>query len=147
MSLATVLPKLGMVIAGAAGISHVYVLGNTDETAIPDAVNDFPAVLLWPGESIQIVQMNGIQQHRWTAVAQILVSSGDTPSRGAIALPLLDALLAQANLNVILGGVATVVTVESWKFGRLAYGGGDYLGFDVQIEVIEELEVTFEGGS
>ncbi len=145
--MALVFPQLRAVIAGATGIKRVYCAGETGQYALPDAINETPAALIYPANLVDHQQIpSAVQKHRYTVHLQILGGSGaDIESRSITALPFIDNVLAALAAHVQLNGTCTSCRLLSWRFGTLVYGWTEFLGYDCEIEVEENLTTSFVG--
>lgn len=147
MTMATVFPQLRAVIANATGIVRTFAVGETGQYAIPDAINEYPAALLLPGNMVEHLQIpSGLQKHTYTVTLQILASPvSDIEARAIAALPFIDNVLAALAAHVQLNGTVTNSRLTKWDFGELSYGGTNYMGYDAEITVEENLAVNFVG--
>jgi hypothetical protein len=142
----TQIGRIRDLIAEIPGINEVYAASDVGEDAIPDSLQNFPAVIIYPGPDTGdgYVLNNSWQEHTYEVAVQIFESGGE---RASSVLPYVDAIIEKFRQNVTLGARATYCVFSRQSgFATLAYGGMDYLGYEITLEVNEQGATTPETG-
>ena len=131
-------------IATITSISSVYSAGDTDTGAIPEALNDLPAAIIYPGPDTEPYELvNGWHTHTYEVAVQLFEQGVDTGERAASLAPMVDRIIEAMALGVKLGGSVTYCLFRrSSGFVTLEYGGVEYLGYEVTLEVKESALVS-----
>lgn len=148
LSQTTVLTSIRSLIASTSGIQRAYSAGNADEHALPDALNEFPAVIVIPGPTIEYLLRSG--QHRHTYEVKVLVFARQGGSLGQTAVqaaPLVDAIIEQFTGNVGGSWANSCVYRRSTGLASLEYAEIDYLGWELTLEVSEQASATTAKGA
>lgn len=143
LSTATVIGQIRTLVATVSGIKRVFAASETGDNAIPVAINELPAALIFPGATVVYHLESGGHRHTYDVKVQVVESGPDIGQRAATVLPFVDAIIELFAINVSLGARANscVFKVSSGLTG-LEYGGIFYTGYDITLEVSEQENVT-----
>lgn len=132
--------RIREVIASVADFERVYAQSADDQHALPDAVNEFPAVLVMSGQTREHIVTQ--PQERLTYEVRVLVLSNERSDFGASAaklLPLNVAIRRAFLENVTLGGRVNSVRIErDTGFTGIEWGGIEYVGNELTMVVSEQ---------
>lgn len=135
-----VMNRIREVIASVADFERVYAQSSNDEHALPDAVSEFPAVLIMAGP----VDRHGITQpqERIDYKVRVLMLSNEMGDIGASAwklLPLSVAIRRAFLSNITLGGLANPCKPDvDTGLVSLNWNGVDYVGNELTLLVSEQ---------
>lgn len=147
LDMAGVLDKIRALIATVSGINEVYVASDEDNYAIPDTLENFPAIIIYPGPDTGdgYVLSNGYEDHEYVVSVQVF-ETGE--SRVSNVLPVVQQIIALFSGNVSLGGRVDYCLYDSQSgMSTLTYGGLEYAGYDITLHVRESGPVTPAVGS
>src|SRR3990167_3792956 len=103
LSTSTVIAQIRDLVATVSGINRVYAASETDENAIPPALNELPCAMVFYDTLIAYLLSAGQHRHTYQVRVDIFVSGGDIGARVVAALPMVDRTLELFALNVTLG--------------------------------------------
>jgi len=137
LSMTTVIAQVRDLVATVSGINRVYAASETDDNAIPPAINEFPAAMVIPGASQAFITTTG--RHTYEVKIQIFESGMEIGQRAATVLPFVDALIALFVENTTLGNRCNSCVFQSASgLIGLTYGGVEYTGYEIGLEVSEQ---------
>lgn len=151
LSQTTVIERLRVLAATVTGIEAAYA-PTAVEAAIggipPSAAFTFPCAIVLPGPSSQYLIGNGRHRHTYRVRVLILVAGVDVVENAYVAAPMPDRFIEVMTGNVTAGGRAnSVVFVESSGMAGVSWGGLEYLGYELTLEVSETAAATPAAGS
>ncbi len=132
----TVLQTIRDKIAAVTGVSSVYDAGDVNTESIPMALADLPAVLVYPGADITYDLVNGIHTHTYDVSVQVFESGMDAGER------IIEAFVATVKLGGAVASVVYCLYRRSSGFATLEYGGREYIGYEITLEVMEQAQVV-----
>ena len=122
-------------LATIASLNHVYA---PDE--LPGAINEFPCVLIMPGETTYRVTFGGESDYLFRII--VLLTSQDQPSALSNILDYLeesgtDSIKAAIEGDPTLGGVADDSTItRNLGLGATTWAGHTYLSTEFELKVL-----------
>lgn len=148
LSQATVLAQIRDLVAAVTGMVRVYAAGETDENAIPAALNELPCAMVIPGPTVQYILMMGQHRHTYDVKIQVFEGGGDIGSRVNTVLPFVDAIIEKFAVNVTLGNRANSCLFKAnGGLVGLEYGVVTYTGYEITLEVSEQATAAPATGS
>jgi hypothetical protein len=131
------------------GVKRVYSAGASGREGIPAALNELPAILVFPGRTRRYeARSQAHHRHEYEVVVQVLQAGGDMATRLATVLPMVDRIIERFTSHVTLGD-----SVNFCRFDRseglqdLEYAGVTYSGYQIFLLVGEQENTSFSGGS
>lgn len=124
-------------VQSAVGITRVYHAAGVGAQAIPPAVAEFPAVLVYPETSDPVTAYAG--QLRTTPIyIDVLTGRWDVGLNVATALQAMEAIIERLHADVVLSPSARWVSYTvSWTL-PIDWGGIIYVGGRIVLDVIED---------
>ena len=149
LSTSTVIAQIRDLVATVSGINRVYAVSETDENAIPPALNELPCAMVFYDTLIAYLLSAGQHRHTYQVRVDIFVSGGDIGARVVAALPMVDRTLELFALNVTLGNRCNSCRVMSAVFTGFEYppGGPTYTGYRIIVEISEQASAAPATGS
>ncbi len=148
LSTATVIGQIRDLVAEVTDMERVYAASETDVNAIPPAINEYPAALVYPGATDVYMIGQGAHRHTYDVNIQVLQGGADVGTRAATVLPFVDRIIEKFAVNVTLGNRAnSCVFSRSSGFSTLEYAGIAYLGYEITLSVSEQASASPAGGS
>jgi len=132
------------------GFERVYCEASEDENALPDAMSQFPAAIVYMGNSSEYLLT--APRHRHTYQVEVWIFPGESGARNAaLGLGLLMDVFDLFAVNVTLGGTVTYCVLESTQpqEGPVSEFYGRDLSYTVRkvlLRVSEAANVTAAGG-
>lgn len=145
LSMNDTIAKIRDLVATVTGMEHVYAASESNENSIPDALQDFPAALVFPGADTGdgYVLNNGWEEHTYEVIIQVLQGGPDPGARVNTVLPFVNRIVALFAGNVALGGlVSYCMYAHQSGLAKLDYGDVEYDGYEIVLEVQESAAVT-----
>ena len=143
------LNRIREIIALETGIERVYSQSSDDENALPDALSEWPTVLVMVGPTLEHIVTQPAERLTYEVKVQLYGRRmGDQGGAAAQILPLNVAIRRAFISNVTLGG-----RVNSCRIDRdtglvvLQYAGIDYAGIEFTFVVSEHATADAEPGS
>ena len=135
--MAAVMTAVADTVRTAVGVTRVYHAAGTGADAIPPAIPEFPAVLVYPETSLPVTSYAG--QLRTTQV-NIDVISGrwDVGLNVAAALQAIEAIIERLHADVVLAPSARWVSYTVTWTVPLDWGGIIYVGGRIVLDVVED---------
>lgn len=151
LSMLTTIAQVRDLLDEVTGIERIFAPSENDGNKIPDALGEFPSVVVLPGPDTGSGYILSAGQHRHTYEVKVLVfcrQGGDLGESAYQALPLVDAIIEKFVGNVTLGGRAnSCIFRRQSGFSTLEYAGIDYLGWEITLEVSEQASATPAAGA
>lgn len=141
LSMTAAVNAIATLVRDTDGIAAAYSAGEMNQNAIPQALNGpFPCALVFPGQDTSpYILVQGQHRHTYEVTVQVFMSNQDMGSRMVALAPLTDALLEQFIGHVQLGGaVNSCLYRRQSGLVRLEYGGNEYTGVEITLEVSEQ---------
>lgn len=136
-------------IAALPSVKRCFAPSENDEHKLPDALNEFPAVLVLPGPTLEYIL--GAGTHRHTYEEKVLVfcnQGGDLGESAYQAMPIVDEVIAMFAGNVTRAGlVNAAVFARCSGLVALEFNATEYLGWEITNRVSEQASVTPAVGS
>ncbi len=137
-------------ISEVTAIQAVYSAAENDEHKVPDAINEFPSVVVIPGPEAGPYIM-GQGGHRRTYDVRVLVfcrAGSDTGESIYQGIDIVDLVIAKFADNVTLGGLVNVCKFERQSgYVVLEWGGQEVEGIEITLRVSEQAVVHPQTGS
>jgi hypothetical protein len=150
LSQTAVIERIRELIAEMTGIKRVYGSDLAGTSGLPGGIAEYPSVLVFPGPTILYNQNpGGSHRHEYEVVAQVLFGPvAATAEAAAGSTPVTDALITKFAANVQLGGHSVYAHfLRSEGLTSIAYGGMEYIGYELRLRVVESEAQAFAGGS
>lgn len=138
--------------AGDGRTIVTYNAADDGDAGIPEVINEFPAAIVFPGQTTRHELRQPRLQHVYEVHIQVLESAGFLGDRMAAALPLVDLIIDRFAQEIGLGDAPgadeTGRLVTSCVFKRqqglqeFEYAAGDYAGYDIVLQVDEKRTMT-----
>jgi hypothetical protein len=126
-------------VAGVSGIVATYSAADQGDQKLPMALNALPAALLMPGQTVEYILSPGQQRHTYDVKVQVMTGGPEPGQSAYVTSPMPDAIIGVLVNNVLLGGICNgAVFKSSSGLQGFEYGGLEYTGFEVVIEVSEQ---------
>ena len=139
MTIQNVITQLATLEATITGIAAAH-----DET--PESINQFPTFLNFPAEgSFDRHMAHGIRRHTYTIKAQLFFGKADQKSAESKARPFLYLFMEMLDTHIFLNNSCITSKLAHWAYGKLEMNKTIYLGYDFDIEVVEDEAKTFVG--
>lgn len=150
LSQTAVIERVRELLAEIAGIKRVYGSDVSGLNGLPGGIAEYPSILVFPGPTI-IYQQNpgGSHRHEYEVVVQVLYGPAAAVAESAAgSTPFIDALINKFAANVQLGGHAVYAHfLRNEGLTGIAYGGTEYIGYELRLRAVESGAQTFAGGS
>lgn len=149
LSQSTTIAQVRDLVAEITAIKRIYAPSENDDNRLPAALNEFPAVLVLPGPTLEYVLSAGQHRHTYEVKVSVFCNQGGDLGESAYqALPLVDAIIEKFTGNVTLGGrVNSNLFGKSSGFAALEYNGLEYIGWEITLRVSEQAAATPAVGS
>lgn len=139
LSMVATVSRIRELVEEITGLERVYAASETDENAIPLALNEFPCAVVYPGNTLDYSLSSGGQRHTYEVHVLFFEAGMDLGERAAGIMPMVDLLIQKFEANVAMGGVANRVLFRRQNgLSTLDFGGGSYTGYDCLLEVSEQ---------
>lgn len=145
-----VLEKLRLRMAELSGLVAAYSTSQSTPSAggVPAALQDYPCALVLPDRTKAYLVSNGRHRHTYNVRILLIVGGADYTENANVASPLLVRAIEKLTGNVTLGGSANSCVFESnTGLVTLEWGGLEYLGYEILVEVSESAAATVATGS
>lgn len=157
MSIAAAITQLGEVLRGVTDADgrplRVFTAAETGANGIPEAINQFPAAIVFPGQTTGYRLVQQEEGHEYEVHVQLLESAGFLAERTASALPLLELVLdAMSDAIGLVNGegqrLVTMITFQRQSgLVELVYSRGPdfemhYAGYDCTFKVVSRRSIT-----
>jgi len=119
-----------------------YAAGDPD-APLPPSIATGPAILIWPGESREVVTTSTTVTH--TYLVEITIVQGGAYEWAPVdVLPMVDQVMAALATRVRLGrdDVIAALLRGSRGFGGIEYGGAELIGYQLAVEVTQRTTLT-----
>lgn len=150
LSQASVITRTRELLAEITGIKRVYGSDATGVAGLPGGIAEYPSILVFPGPTI-LYQQNpgGSHRHEYEVVVQVLYGpAAATAESAAGSTPFIDSLITKFASNVQLGGNAVYAHfLRSEGLTGIAYGGTEYIGYEIRLRIVESEAQAFAGGN
>lgn len=149
LSQTNVIAQVRDLIDEATGFARIYASSETEEHAIPPALNEYPSVIVIPGPTTDYKLTTGQQRHSYEVKVLVFCNEGgDLGQSAAQASPLVDAIIAKFEANVTLGARANYCLFSrSSGLVTLEYAGLEYLGWEIVLNTSEQAPASPAVGS
>lgn len=148
LSQSDVITSIAGLVREISGIERVFDAASTEEHALPPAINEFPAVIVMPGQTIEYILTSAQQRHAYEVKLLVFCRQGSDIGQGAAqAMPLVDAILEKFAVNVGGSWANSCVMSGCSGLGGLEYAAVDYLGWEITLRVSEQAAVTAAKGA
>lgn len=150
LNMAAACSRIRELVAEVTGMERVFAASEDGEHGIPMALREFPAAIVFPGPDSANGYQHSAGWHRHTYEVQVHVYAGTaTTERIANVLPFVDRIIDKFAQNVTLGS-----RVNSCRYLRQSglavlggFGGVEYTGYEITLEVSEQSEAATGAGS
>lgn len=151
LSMATVVSHIRDLIAEITEFQRVYAASETGDNGIPMALRQFPCAVVFPGPDVGngYILSGGQHRHTYEVKVHIYEAGALTAERAAAVLPMVDLVIEKFSGNVTLGNRANscIYRRQSGLAVLDSFGGGEYTGYEVVLEVSEQATATPAGGN
>lgn len=148
LSQQAVISKLRTRVAEVTGLARCYAASESDDNALPMALNELPAAIVAPGPTLAYELKGGQHDHTYEAHVQVFQGGADLGGRAATVMPFVDLLIEKFAVNVGLGTLVTYALFRrSSGLVGLNFAGIDYTGFELVFEIRETAASTPARGS
>lgn len=151
LSQTTVIERLRVLAATVTGIQAAYAptVEAPESGGIPPSASfTFPCAIMLPGRTIEYLLSNGRHRHTYEVRILVIAGAGMVPETAYVAAPMPDRFLELMVGNVTAGGRAnSVVFREGTGMAGIEWGGIDYTGYELTLEVSETADATPATGS
>jgi len=139
VSVESIIAQLAIIEAGITGIKVAY-------DKAPEALGELPAVLNFPREGeIERHAAGGIRLVKHSLGVQVFVVRGVLEQAEAELRPFLKRFMDTMDINISINGTCFTSQLKNYRYGRLEYGGEQYLGIDFTLVAEEKEQVSFSG--
>ena len=150
LSQTDVVKRVRELVAEITDVKRVYGSDTAGPEGLPGGFGEYPSILVYPGPTIEYIQNpGGSHTHKYECAIQVFYGPvGDAAGAAAGSTPFTDRLIGKFVQNVTLGGRATYARfLRHTGLTSLAYGGQEYIGYEIALHVHEQESITPEGGS
>lgn len=149
VSQAAALRGIRALLEGVEGITHAFSMGDSDAKRLPPALPVGVSALVFPGSTTEFIFGVGSQRHTYEVEVLIAVEGSDVGVAGGLAAVLVDRVVP-----VLIGSVSSegglwnsLVFKRSGGAEVLEYGGREYQGYRIYLEVSEQGSATPGSGA
>lgn len=143
-----VLSSMRTLIDEATGIERVYSAANNDQHAIPVAINEFPTIVVTPGETLEYILTAPHHRHTYEVNVDVFCrAGGDTGQSAYQAMGIVEVLMEKFAVNVGGTWANSCVLLRNSGLATLEYNGIDYLGWRIAFRVSEAAAITAAKGA
>jgi len=148
ISQSLVISSMRTLIDEVTQIERVYSAANADQHAIPEAINEFPTIVVYPGETLEYILTAPHHRHTYEVNVDVYVRAGsDTGQSAALAMGIVEALMAKFAGNVGGSWANSCVFLRNSGLAVLEYNAVDYLGWRLVFRVSEQAAITAAKGA
>lgn len=145
---AAVLARVRDVVAGVSGIVAAYDASANDETGLPEALNELPAAIVFPGDTVAYIRSAAQHRHTYQVKVQVLCDGGSVQERTSKALPFRSLLLEAFTAVAAANQWNSAIFVPPLQFIEGNYAGTEYAGWELTLQVSEQaLATSAHGGA
>lgn len=151
LSQTTVIERLRVLAATVTGIQAAYAptVEAPESGGIPPSTSfTYPCVIILPGRTIEYLLVNGRHRHTYEVRVLVIAGAGLIPENAYVAAPMPDRFIELMPGNVTAGSRANYVLFKQCTgMAGIEWGGIDYTGFEITLEVSETASATLATGS
>lgn len=145
---AAVLARVRDVVAGVTGVVAAYDASANDSTGLPDALNETPVAIVFPGDTVAYTRSAAQHRHTYQVKVQVLCDGGSVRERTSKAVPFRSRLLEAFTAVAATNQWNSSIFVPPLRFIEGDYAGMPYAGWEMTLEVSEQaLATAAHGGS
>ena len=148
LNMTQVVSSMRTLIDEVTGFERVFAASSSDQHSIPGAINEFPTVVVYPGETIDYILTAGQHRHTYEVNVDVFCrAGGDTGASAAQAMGLVELVLEKFAVNIGGTWANSCLLIRNSGLATLEYNGIDYLGWRLTYRVSEQASVTAAKGA
>ncbi len=131
MAVDTIIQQAAVIAGAIAGITRAW-------DKAPESLNELPAVVIIPSTGdVQYPRTPSLRQVDHSLKLLLFVSRSDLPQAETAARPFIDLIIRTFDAHLTLNGAAVTSGITHYAYGKLTWGGVDYLGIDFLLRAVE----------
>ena len=143
-----VMDRLRARLATVQGLARVYSQSASEpDNALPVALSETPCATISQGQVLTYTLTQPRHAITYEVLVHLYEAGGFLGQRAAVVLPLPEAVLGVLLGNVTLGGLVTYVVFKRHSgLTGLTYGGNEYTGYELVLEVQQQAAISAAPG-
>lgn len=135
-------------LATIPSLARVYSASEVGANGLPSNLSELPCATIIRGPSVGYRITQPMHTYTYEVLVQLYEAGGFVGQRAASVLPLPEAVLGKLLSSVTLGGLVTyVIYKRDGGLLRLEYGGQEYTGYELVLEVQQAAAISAAPGS